>query len=100
MPVKLAAAFAPVRRLFLDIAPVIYHVEGAVAYQPLMDWVFQNLQAGAFQAVASPVMLAECLVLPYRRADSLLIAQFRNALLSGVNTTYTSLDGCPDRAAE
>ena len=34
---KIAAALANVRELFLDTAPIIYHVEGNLAYQPLTD---------------------------------------------------------------
>jgi hypothetical protein len=49
--VKLVDACAGVTRLFLDSAPVIYHVQATAAYQPLTDWVFQQLQANAFEAV-------------------------------------------------
>ena len=80
MPVKIAAAFQAVRRLFLDTAPVIYHFEGTAAYQSRTDWVFRSLQAGAFQAAASPVTLAECLVIPYRQANAPLVQQFRQAI--------------------
>lgn len=38
---KAQIALAGVRRLFLDTAPVIYHVEGNPAYQPLTDIIFQ-----------------------------------------------------------
>jgi predicted nucleic acid-binding protein len=100
MPVKIAAAFQAVRLLFLDTAPIIYHVEGTAAYQPRTDWVFRNLQNGAFQAAASPITLAECLVVPYRQANTLLIQLFHKAVFSGVHTTFVSLDGCADRAAE
>jgi hypothetical protein len=37
---KITAALANVRELFLDTAPVIYHVEGNPGYQPLTDQVF------------------------------------------------------------
>jgi len=39
--------------LFLDTAPIIYHVEGNLAYQPLTDQVFQNIQAGTLSAVTT-----------------------------------------------
>ena len=32
-----------VQRLFLDTAPVIYHVEGIVIYQPITDIIFQEI---------------------------------------------------------
>jgi hypothetical protein len=39
-------ALAGVRQVFLDTAPVIYHVEGTAAYQPLTDVVFQEIRNG------------------------------------------------------
>jgi predicted nucleic acid-binding protein len=97
---KVAVAFRGVRRVFLDTAPVIYHVEGTPAYQPLTDWVFRELQAGAFAAAASPITLAECLVQPFRRADVALVQLFRRAILTTRGLSYVSLDACADRAAD
>jgi hypothetical protein len=58
---KVTAALANVRELFLDTAPIIYHVKGNLAYQPLTDQVFQTIQAGTISAVRSSITLAECL---------------------------------------
>jgi predicted nucleic acid-binding protein len=97
---KVAVAFRGVGRIFLDTAPVIYHVEGFVPLQPVTDWVFQQIQAAGFRAVASPITLAECLVRPYQLAIPGLIQQFRAALQAGTGTTYFSIDHCADAAAE
>lgn len=67
---KIAAALAKVQELFLDTAPVIYHVEGNPTYQPLTDQVFQTIQAGTLSAVTSSITLSECLVHPYWRGNS------------------------------
>jgi predicted nucleic acid-binding protein len=98
--VKLVDACAGVKRLFLDSAPVIYHVQATSAYQPLTDWVFQQLQAGAFEAVTSPITLAECLVLPIRQGDTALAQQFRNVITRGRQTIYFGIDAVTENAAE
>src|SRR5262245_63381738 len=98
--VKLAVAFAGVRRVFLDTAPVIYHVEGNPTYQPLMDWIFQQLRAGQFEAVTSPVTLAECLVQPYRHGDAALARHFVNAITGGIHTHFAGIDQCAEKRSE
>lgn len=40
-----------VRRIFLDTAPIIYHVEGVALYQPLTDLIFSRIGEGALVAV-------------------------------------------------
>ncbi|MGH9766721.1 MAG: type II toxin-antitoxin system VapC family toxin [Blastocatellia bacterium] len=97
---KIADALASVRELFLDTAPIIYHVEGNLAYQPLTDQVFQSIQAGTLSAVTSSITLSECLVHPYRRGDMALAQKFRNVITAGVNTRYVGVDAVAERAAE
>ncbi|HMV46774.1 MAG TPA: PIN domain-containing protein [Blastocatellia bacterium] len=97
---KLQNALAGVRRLFLDTAPVVYHIEGNPAYQPLTDIIFQQIQNGRLLAVTSPITLAECLVHPYRRGDLALIQKFRNTITKGAHTQYIGVDSSAERAAE
>jgi predicted nucleic acid-binding protein len=97
---KIAVALANVRELFLDTAPIIYHVEGNLAYQPLTDQVFQTIQDGTISAVTSSITLSECLVHPYRRGDMALAQKFRNVITAGVNTRYVGVDAVAERAAE
>ncbi len=97
---KITAALANVRELFLDTAPVIYHVEGNPAYQPLTDHVFQAIQAGTRSAVTSSITLSECLVHPYRHSDLALAQKFRNVITAGVNTRYVGVDAVAEQAAE
>jgi predicted nucleic acid-binding protein len=97
---KIADALRAVRCLFLDIAPVIYHVEGVAAYQPLTDVVFQEISRGACKAVTSPITLAECLVQPYQKGNLTLVQQFRQVITAGAHTRYVSLDAVADSAAE
>jgi predicted nucleic acid-binding protein len=97
---KIADALVGVKQLFLDTAPVIYHVEGNAAYQPMTDLVFQQIQSGMPEAVTSPVTLAECLVHPYRHGDMPLAQKFRNVITAGVHTRYVGVDAVAERAAE
>src|SRR5262249_46170460 len=78
----------------------IYHVEGNPTYQPLMDWIFQQLRAGQFEAVTSPVTLAECLVQPYRHGDAALARHFVNAITGGIHTHFAGIDQCAEKAAD
>lgn len=53
-----------VTRLFLDTAPVIYYIERNPQYFALVSVVFNHIANSGVMGVASPVTLAECLVLP------------------------------------
>jgi predicted nucleic acid-binding protein len=79
--VKLADALADVQRLFLDTAPVVYFVEANARYLPIVEPIFDQLDAKAWQAVASPITLSECLVIPYRLQDYRLQALFTQLLV-------------------
>jgi len=98
--VKINDALTGVRRLFLDTSPIIYHLEGVAAYQPLTDVIFQEIRKGTLEAVTSSVTLAECLVHPYRQGNAALVQQFRNAITAGINTLYVGVDAVAESAAE
>jgi len=89
-----------VEKLFLDTAPIIYHVEGNPRYQPVTDVIFRRLDEGFFVAVTSSITLAETLVLPYRLGNVALVEQFRNVIVHGANTHYVGVDGATELAAE
>ncbi len=97
---KIQDALVGVRRLFLDTAPVIYHIEGNPAYQSLTDIIFQQIQNGTPEAVTTSVTLAECLVHPYRHGDLSLVRKFRHAITKGVHTQYIGVDASAEHAAE
>ena len=97
---KLQDALVGVKSLFLDTAPIIYHVEGNSTYQALTDIVFQYIQNGALEAVTSSVTLAECLVYPYRHGDMALAQKFRRAITAGTHTRYVGVDASAEQAAE
>lgn len=87
-------------RLFLDTSPVIFHVEGVAAYRALMDEVFLQLRHGSFEAITSPITLAECLVHPYRHQDMVLVQQFIHVVTQGLNTRYVSVESTAQSATE
>jgi predicted nucleic acid-binding protein len=89
--VKLAQALAGVKTLYLDTAPVIYHVEGNPSYKPLMDVILQAVDSGALAAVTGPITLAECLVQPYLLNNVQLIDAFRDLITAGKNTQFVAL---------
>jgi hypothetical protein len=64
---KLEEVFQQVNRLFLDSAPVIYYIEQNPIYFDRIDEIFNFIESGRIRAVASPVTLAECLILPIRK---------------------------------
>ena len=96
---RIADALAPASLLFLDTAPVIYHVEGVALYQPLTDFVFRCVTSGTIEVATSPITLAECLVHPLRKQDTALAQQFRRAITGGAHTRYASLDAAAESAA-
>lgn len=63
---KISDAFGGINKVFLDTAPVIYYVEGTSGFAEVANSIFKLLSEGSFQGVASPVTLAECLVMPIR----------------------------------
>ena len=96
----LVDALAGVKRLYLDSAPVIYHVEAVLAYQAKMDKVFQEVVAGRLTAVTGPVTLAECLVQPFRDGDLSLVQKFEDVITNAANTEFISIDQSATKAAE
>lgn len=96
---KIEVALTDVRYLFLDTAPVIYHVEGVPDFQPLTDVVFGSLSRNRFRAATSSIALAECLVHPLRNKDTPLVERFKNAIIHGKNTHYLGVDSAVETAA-
>lgn len=81
-----------VRRLFLDSAPVIYYIEENRRYRALTAFVFEGIDQGLFTAVTSPITLAECLVIPYRREQVELRQTFADQVVSGDNTEFVPIN--------
>jgi predicted nucleic acid-binding protein len=79
------------KRIFLDTAPLVYFLERDVRYWDIVAPIFQQIDSGSLMAVTSPVTLAECLVLPYRRNNSSLVQEFIDCVVDGDNTLFLPL---------
>jgi predicted nucleic acid-binding protein len=89
---KIADALSGVGRIFLDTAPVIYHVEKNPQYIALTDVIFTLIDQAAITAVTSPITLAECLVYPYRQSNIKLQQDFTDLLVHGFSTFFIAID--------
>lgn len=79
---KVEESLEGVTSLFLDTAPVIYYVEENPQYFATVEIVFNRIQNGEIMAVASPVTLAESLVIPYRLGQTELQQEYTDLILS------------------
>lgn len=96
---KVADAFQTLTKVFLDTAPVVYYIEATPEFSAVVDAVFARLDRGLFQAVVSPVTLAECLVLP-RRLGQLEVEQaFVNFLTHTEVIEFVVLDAAVGQLA-
>jgi hypothetical protein len=97
---KVSEALAGVRSVFLDTAPLIYHVERHPAYAGRTRPIFQRIDAGSIEAVTSSIALVECLVVPLRRGDTALATRFRAAITTGASTRFVGVDAVAEHAAD
>ena len=96
---KLDAAFSSLKRVFIDTAPVIYYIELNPQYFPTVRLIFQQLTAGSFHAVTSPVTLAECLIKPKREGLLQLQQDFVAVVTTGTNTSFMPIDAVVSQKA-
>ncbi len=85
---KIKLALTGVSRLYLDTAPVIYYIQGVTTFFPVVDRLFEKIETGTLSAIASPITLGECLVLPLKSGDTALQQSFTDLL---TNTEWISL---------
>jgi predicted nucleic acid-binding protein len=81
-----------VRKLFLDTAPVVYYVEKHPRYLPVVQPVFDCMDAGELVAVTSPVTLAECLVKPIELGLDELQRDFGDLIGGGAGIDFRTID--------
>ncbi|MGL5942118.1 MAG: type II toxin-antitoxin system VapC family toxin [Waterburya sp.] len=72
--------FQSVSQVFLDTAPVIYYIEASEGFAEIVWEIFKLLAEGQFQAITSPVTLAECLIVPIRKGQTELQQAFIDLL--------------------
>lgn len=96
---KIESALIGVSQIYLDTAPVIYYVQGVTPFFPVVDALFQEIERGSLGAIASPVTLTECLVLPIRIGDSALQQNFVDLLTNTEGITLANIDVAVGRLA-
>lgn len=88
---KVADALQSVDRIFLDTAPLIYYVERNPTFAPIVDPIFDRIDAGNLAVVTSPVTLLECLVVPCRDGQVDVQQLFMDLIVRGRGVTFVSL---------
>ncbi|MGK7901054.1 MAG: type II toxin-antitoxin system VapC family toxin [Hormoscilla sp.] len=69
-------------RVYIDTAVVIYTVENNSDYWSLLQPLWLKFQTGEIDIISSELLLMEVLVRPLRNADTSLIADYEELLLS------------------
>ncbi|NEP42511.1 MAG: type II toxin-antitoxin system VapC family toxin, partial [Okeania sp. SIO2H7] len=90
---KVEESLEGVTSLFLDSAPVIYYVEQNPQYLAKVRIAFDRIQNGLIMAVASPVTIAECLVVPYRLGQTELQQEYIDLILNNDSIFMMPIDG-------
>ncbi|MDY6804231.1 MAG: PIN domain-containing protein [Cyanobacteriota bacterium] len=90
---KLEESFEGITRLFLDTSPVIYYVEEHPQYFAKVEIVFDRIKNSEIIAVASPVTIAECLVVPYRLAQTELQQEYTDLILNNNRIFLAQING-------
>jgi predicted nucleic acid-binding protein len=67
--------------VYLDANPIIYTVEKHPVYEPLLQPLWQAVQAKTIEAVSSELALLETLVGPFKSGNTTLERQYEQALL-------------------
>lgn len=80
-----------INRVFLDSAPVIYFVEKHPVYFSTLEPLFSRFETGELVAVASPITLAECIVLPMKQGDLHAVDAFVKILGGNDASTFVPL---------
>jgi predicted nucleic acid-binding protein len=70
--------------VYLDTAPVIYSIEQHPDYWPILLPLWGKLQAGNVQLISSELLLLECLVIPLRTNNTVLVNAYEQLLSSQV----------------
>lgn len=83
----------------LDTAAFIYFIEEHPRYLPVVEPVFQAIDAGDLEAVTSALTLLEVLALPYRENDTALAQRYEAILTRGRGLRLVELSSPQLRAA-
>jgi predicted nucleic acid-binding protein len=85
--------------LALDTVCFIYFIEEHPRFLPVLDPVFEAIDAGRLQAVTSSLSLLEVLVVPYRAGNSALAERYEEVLTRSRGLRAIDIDRTQLRAA-
>ncbi|MES1245050.1 MAG: PIN domain-containing protein [Acidobacteriota bacterium] len=76
----------------LDSSIFIYFIEAHPIYLPLVEPLFESIDAGRLEAVTSSLTLLEVLVIPFRFANAALVARYETLLTRSRGLRLVDLD--------
>ena len=68
------------KKVFLDTAPLIYYIEEAQKYSPILNKLFLENSKGEFLFQTSVITLLEVLVLPMCKNETRLVEEYQSIL--------------------
>lgn len=80
------------RAVAFDTAPLIYYLEEHPTYLPLVDELFDAIDAGNANGMTSVLTLLEVLVKPLRDGHSQIADEYRQLLTSSSNLKLHAID--------
>lgn len=80
-----------INTIFIDTAPVIYHIEAHPQFGPLAKEVINAFQSGRLGAFSSVITLAEVLPKPIEAGDEKLARKFAEFLKHGRNLSLIEI---------
>lgn len=66
--------------VYLDTAPIIYSIERHIDYWQLLIPLWQKIQTGSISLISSELLILECLVIPLKTNNKLLINAYEQFL--------------------
>jgi predicted nucleic acid-binding protein len=75
------------KKVCIDTAPFIYYMERHPQYGTIVKPIFENIEKGNIEAIATNITLLEVLVQPYRTGNDKLAEKYRDILLNAEGLT-------------
>lgn len=79
-------------RIAIDAQIIIYSVERHVVYWPKLESMWDEAAAGNLKLISSELSVLECLIIPERRRDAVLLAEFSHTFSSPHDLTLAPID--------
>lgn len=70
--------------IYLDTSPIIYSIERHIDYWQLLKPVWEKLPSGNIHIISSELLLLECLIIPLRTNNTVLINAYDQFLSSRI----------------